>query len=67
MESAIQASSTLTGKVNIVNDLINIKVHAPSNVDFSPEVSDLRLTLLVTFGSNFFDCYKHVNVYWHFS
>ena len=39
MESAIQASSTLTGKINIVSDLINVKVHAPSNLDFSPEVS----------------------------
>lgn len=40
MEAAIQASSTLSGKINVVNDLINIKVHAPSNIDFSPEVSE---------------------------
>ena len=40
MEAAIQASSTLSGKINVVNDLINVKVHAPSNIDFSPEVSE---------------------------
>ena len=40
MEVAIQASSTLSGKINVVNDLINVKVYAPSNIDFSPEVSE---------------------------
>ena len=39
MEAAIQASSTLSSKINVVNDLINVKVNAPSNLDFSPEVS----------------------------
>ena len=40
MEAAIQASPSLSGKINVVNDLINVKVHAPCNVDFSPEVSE---------------------------
>jgi len=42
MEAAIQASSTLRGKIDVVNDLINVKVHAPSNLDFSPEVSEIK-------------------------
>ena len=48
MEAAIQASSTLSGKINVVNDLINVKVHAPSNIDFSPEVSEESKLLIIT-------------------
>lgn len=54
MEKAIQTSSTLSGKINVVNDLINMKVHAPSNVDFSPEVSkSLSLFVVKWYNSSY--------------